>query len=60
VPVRSGGSFTESSFPRFMRVLTASAVMPRISEASATVTRRRPCLRSDADLSSPTRGILAH
>jgi hypothetical protein len=58
--VRSGGSFTESSFPRFMRVLTASAVMPRISEASATVTRRLSCLRSNVDLSSPTRGILDH
>jgi hypothetical protein len=55
VPLRSGGSFTESSFPRFIRVRTAYAVMPRISEASATVTRRLPLLCSVADLSSPIR-----
>ena len=40
MPVRSGGYFTDSSLPRFMRVLTASAVIPSIPAASATVTRR--------------------
>ena len=56
MPLRSGGSFTESSFPRFIRVLTASAVMPKISEASATVTRRLSLLCSVADLSASIRG----